>query len=145
MFFSEQQAVSEPPDNSPPPHLPNSNVAISQILLNPLFIAHLLTWIILLSLFVVALMDIMLKLYFTRVQLMFTFLVHTSIAEKQKFHHGSYQVIIQLSRSHDHNNNNVIISIIKKNCRHTTFDVYIQGATDLPLSLYVCQNEWKEL
>ena len=64
MFFSEQQVVSESswsPDKLPPP---TSGVATSETLLNPLFIARLIIWIILLSLFVAALMDVMLKFVF---------------------------------------------------------------------------------
>ena len=64
MFFSEQQVVSEsswPPDKLPPA---SSDVATSETLLNPLFIAYLIIWIILLSLFVAVLVDVMLKFVF---------------------------------------------------------------------------------
>ena len=67
LFFSEQQAKAAVPES--PRHVdssspPNPDITASQILLNPLFIAHLLLWIILLSLFVIAVMDVMLKCVF---------------------------------------------------------------------------------
>ena len=82
-FFSEQQAKAAVPES--PRHLdssspPNPDITTSQILLNPLFIAHLLLWIILLSLSLSSLSWMScFNVYSIHVQLVFTCSVHPSI------------------------------------------------------------------